>query len=107
MWMAAHAHLLEDTMYRRLAVLWREFSDAITVFDTNGSDEPLCVQKVWEVRTAYSKIIDELDNVKDLTFDSMHTACVRKVRRGNFQKIRDRADTPSSSRLAALVADQG
>ncbi len=85
-------------MYRHLAILWRKFSEEITVFDTNCSDEPLCVQKVWEVRTAYSKIIDELDDVQDLTFDSMQTACARKVRRRNFQKIRDRADTPSSSR---------
>jgi hypothetical protein len=35
-WMALHAHerdLLEDTMYSRLAALWSEFSDAITIFD--------------------------------------------------------------------------
>jgi hypothetical protein len=50
-WMALHAHerdLLEDTMYRRLAHLWSEFSNAVTVFDANTAAQQLCAQNVWE-----------------------------------------------------------
>ena len=49
--MALHEHerdLLEDTMYWRLAALWSEFSDAITVFDAHTAVQQLCVQMVWE-----------------------------------------------------------
>ena len=61
-WMAAHADqcvLLEDTMYRRLESLWGKFSDALAVFNTNGSDEPLCAQKVWEQLLATSPLTHE------------------------------------------------
>jgi hypothetical protein len=50
-WMALHEHerdLLEDTMYRRLAALWSEFSDAITVFDAHTASQQLYAQNVWE-----------------------------------------------------------
>jgi hypothetical protein len=53
--MALHEHerdLLEDTMYRRLANLWSEFSDAISVFDVNTTAQQLCSQKVWEALLA-------------------------------------------------------
>jgi hypothetical protein len=46
-WMALHEHerdLLEDTMYRRLAVLWSESSP----FLTRTSAQQLCAQNVWE-----------------------------------------------------------
>jgi hypothetical protein len=49
--MAVHENerdLLEDTVYRRLASLWSEFSDAYAVFDAHGPDQLLCAQKVLE-----------------------------------------------------------
>jgi hypothetical protein len=56
-WMALHEHerdLLEDTMCRRLADLWSEFSDAISVFDANTAAQQLCALKVWEARLTMS-----------------------------------------------------
>jgi hypothetical protein len=53
--MALHEHerdLLEDTMCRRLADLWSEFSDAISVFDANTAAQQLCALKVWEALPA-------------------------------------------------------
>ena len=55
--MALHEHerdLLEDTMCRRLADLWSEFSDAISVFDANTAAQQLCALKVWEARLTMS-----------------------------------------------------
>jgi hypothetical protein len=53
--MALHEHerdLLEDTMYRRLADLWSEFSDAISVFDANTAAQQQGAIKVWEALLA-------------------------------------------------------
>jgi hypothetical protein len=46
---------------------------------------------------AYSKIIDDLDDSKYLTFAMIQTACARKLWRGNSRKVRDRADTPRAT----------
>jgi hypothetical protein len=49
--MALYEHdrdTLEDILYRRLQDLWAPLTDAMKVFDTHGSAQQLCVQKVWE-----------------------------------------------------------
>ena len=52
--MAAHGtelNLLHDyTAYRRIQVLWTDFSDAYAVFDENTPTQPLFTQKFWEAR---------------------------------------------------------
>jgi hypothetical protein len=50
-WMVVYEHerdLLEDTVYRRLASLWSELSDAYAVSDQHGPAQLLCAQQVWE-----------------------------------------------------------
>jgi hypothetical protein len=50
-WMALYEHdrdTLEDILYRRLQDLWAPLTDAMKVFDTHGSAQQLCAQKVWE-----------------------------------------------------------
>jgi hypothetical protein len=50
-WMALYEHdrdTLEDILYRRLQDLWVPLTDAMKVFDTHGSAQQLCAQKVWE-----------------------------------------------------------
>ena len=49
--MALYEHdrdTLEDLMYCKLQDLWSPLTDAIKVFDDNGSAQPLRAQKVWE-----------------------------------------------------------
>jgi hypothetical protein len=56
-WMALYEHdrdTLEDILYRSLQDLWAPLTDAMKVFDTHGSAQPLCAQKVWEaLHTAF------------------------------------------------------
>jgi hypothetical protein len=50
-WMTLYEHdrdTLEDILYRRLQDLWAPLTDTMKVFDTHGSDQQLCAQKVWE-----------------------------------------------------------
>jgi hypothetical protein len=50
-WMTLYEHdrdTLEDILYHRLQDLWAPLTDAMKVFDTHGSDQQLCAQKVWE-----------------------------------------------------------
>jgi hypothetical protein len=50
-WMVLYEHdsdTLEDIPCRRLQDLWAPLTDAMKVFDTHGSAQQLCVQKVWE-----------------------------------------------------------
>jgi len=50
-WMALYEHdrdTLEDILYSRLQDLWAQLTDAMKVFDTHGSAQQLCAQKVWE-----------------------------------------------------------
>jgi hypothetical protein len=50
-WMELYAtdrDTLEDILYRRLQDLWAPLTDAMKVFDTYGSAQQLCAQKVWE-----------------------------------------------------------
>ena len=50
-WMAMYEHdrdTLEDILYRRLQDLWAPLTDSMKVFDTHGSAQQLCAQKVWE-----------------------------------------------------------
>jgi hypothetical protein len=50
-WMALYEHdrdTLEDILYRHLQDLWAPLTDVMKVFDTNGSDQQMCAQKVWE-----------------------------------------------------------
>jgi hypothetical protein len=50
-WMTLYEHdrdTLEDILYRRLQDLWAPLTDAMKVFDTHGSAQQLCAQKVWE-----------------------------------------------------------
>jgi hypothetical protein len=52
-WMEMYAHdrdTLEDILYRRLQDLWAPLTDSIAVFNNNGATQPLCAQKVWEVK---------------------------------------------------------
>jgi hypothetical protein len=39
---------LEDILYHHLQDLWAPLTDAMKVFDTHGSAQELCAQKVWE-----------------------------------------------------------
>jgi hypothetical protein len=160
-WMALYEHdrdTLEDILYRRLQDLWAPLTDAMKVFDTHGSAQQLCAQKVWEalltafpldhkrmqtvllareiarmmrwdgdskgavnkhfasvtelhrtmgyignlsiedvlksvlmatlkastnrsLRDAYHKVLDDLDDEKDLTFALIQDACARQFRR--------------------------
>jgi hypothetical protein len=50
-WMALYEHdhnTLEDILYHQLQDLWAPLTDAMKVFDTHGSAQQLCAQKVWE-----------------------------------------------------------
>jgi hypothetical protein len=50
-WMALYEHdrdTLEDILYHRLQDLWAPLTEAMKVFDTHGSAQQLCAQKVWE-----------------------------------------------------------
>jgi hypothetical protein len=50
-WMTLYDHdsdTLEDILYRRLQDLWAPLTDTMKVFDTHGSAQQLCAQKVWE-----------------------------------------------------------
>jgi hypothetical protein len=50
-WMTLYEHdrdTLEDILYRRLQDLWAPLTDAMKVFDTHGSAQQLCAQKVLE-----------------------------------------------------------
>jgi hypothetical protein len=40
---------LEDILYSSLQDLWAPLTDTVKVFDTHGSAQQLCAQKVWEV----------------------------------------------------------
>jgi hypothetical protein len=49
--MALYEHdrdTLEDILYRRLQDFWAPLTNAMKVFDTHGSVQQLCAQKVWE-----------------------------------------------------------
>jgi hypothetical protein len=51
-WMALYEHdsdTLEDILHHSLQDLWAPFTDVMKVFDTHGSAQELCAQKVWEV----------------------------------------------------------
>ena len=160
-WMALYEHdsdTLEDILYHLLQDLWAPLTDAMKVFDTHGSAQQLCAQKVWEalltafpldhkrmqtvllareiarmmhwdgdskgavnkhfasvtelhrtmgyignlsiedvlksvlmatlkasnnrsLRDAYHKVLDDLDDEKDLTFALIQDACARQFRR--------------------------
>jgi hypothetical protein len=160
-WMALYEHdrdTLEDILYRSLQDLWAPLTDVMKVFDTHGSAQQLCAQKVWEalltafpldhkrmqtvllareiarmmrwdgdskgavnkhfasvtelhhtmgyignfsiedvlksvlmatlkasnnrfLRDAYHKVLDDLDDEKDLTFALIQDACARQFRR--------------------------
>jgi hypothetical protein len=50
-WIALYDHdsdTLEDILYHRLQDLWAPLTDTMKVFDTHGSAQQLCAQKVWE-----------------------------------------------------------
>jgi hypothetical protein len=50
-WMALYEHdsdTLEDILYSCLQDLWVPLTDTMKVFDTHGSVQQLCAQKVWE-----------------------------------------------------------
>jgi hypothetical protein len=50
-WMALYEHdrdTLEDILYHSLQDLWAPLTDTMKVFDTHGSAQQLCAQKVWE-----------------------------------------------------------
>jgi hypothetical protein len=50
-WMALYEHdrdMFEDILYRSLQDLWALLTDTMKVFDTHGSAQQLCAQKVWE-----------------------------------------------------------
>jgi hypothetical protein len=50
-WMALYEHdndTLEDILYRSLQDLWAPLTYTMKVFDTHGSAQQLCAQKVWE-----------------------------------------------------------
>jgi hypothetical protein len=50
-WMALYEHdsdTLEDILYHLLQDLWAPLTDTMKVFDTHGSAQQLCAQKVWE-----------------------------------------------------------
>jgi hypothetical protein len=50
-WMALYEHdidTLEDILYLRLQDLWAPLTNAMKVFDTHGSAQQMCAQKVWE-----------------------------------------------------------
>jgi hypothetical protein len=42
------SYTLEDILYHRLQDLWAPLTDDMKVFDTHGSAQQLCTQKVWE-----------------------------------------------------------
>jgi hypothetical protein len=50
-WMELYAYdidTLEDILYHSLQDLWAPLTDDTKVFDTHGSAQQLCAQKVWE-----------------------------------------------------------
>ena len=76
---------------RLLVVLLAAHAALLTgmkVFDTHGSSQQMCAQKV----------LDDLDDTKDLSFAMIQDACVRQFRRCPDDDLRDYPDTQRSNK---------